>query len=221
MVAHFVVAELSSPDVLATILYYVGRPSKYTADEILDAAAALIRDGGPGALTISAVAQRLSAPSGSIYHRFASRDLLAASLWLRAVARFQDGALIALANDDPRAAVRDTAAYVLMWSRNNLDDAVLLLLYRSSDLVGNDWPPELTRRNQQLRKQLNRALTGLNDRLGAVSKADRRRVAFAVMDIPYGAVREPLRRGVAPEPELDTIVDDAVTATIDGIASRR
>ena len=75
--------------------------------------------------------------------------------------------------------------------RGHLDDARLLLLFRSRDLIHGDWPSAL----------------GRDDLV-----RDRRRVRFAAMDIPYGAVRGPLSRGRAPEPELDAMIDDAVVA---------
>lgn len=199
----------------------MARPSKYSADDILDVAGTLVRRGGPATLSVSAVAQRLGAPSGSIYHRFESRDVLAASLWLRTVERFQTGGLAALAHEDPREAVRASAAFVLAWSRDHLDDAQLLLLFRSRDLLVGPWPATLRHRNRRQRHALDRVVRDLNDRLGAVTIADRRRVLFALFDIPYGAVRGPLGRGRAPEPELDEIVDDAVTAAIDKISTRR
>lgn len=95
--------------------------------------------------------------------------------------------------------------------------ARLLLLYRSSDLIGDVWPPELEQRNKQLRDRIERAVADVSGRLGATSRAARRRVRFAMIDIPYGAVRTPLAQGAAPEPELDPIVHDAVLAVIDGI----
>ena len=102
------------------------RPAKFDADQLLDTAAGLVvSEGGPAALTMTAVADRLGAPSGSIYHRFRSRDLLAASLWLRAVERFQDAVLPALEEHDVTTAARRSAATVLEWSRTNLVDAQL------------------------------------------------------------------------------------------------
>ncbi|MEO6469436.1 MAG: TetR/AcrR family transcriptional regulator [Acidimicrobiia bacterium] len=206
---------------LEVSLYYVGRPSKYSQDEMLDAGATLIARDGPGALTIVAVAQHLGAPSGSIYHRFASRDVLAASLWLRAVERFQTAWLDSVGHEDPGEAVRRGARCVLTWSRDHLDDARLLLLFRSRDLIHGDWPAALERDNRRLRAQLDRKMRDLDDRLGAVTPTERRRVRFAAMDIPYGAVRGPLGRGRAPEPELDAMVDDAVVAVINRLPARR
>lgn len=211
-------ARWSAP-VLAATLYYMGRPSKYDADDVLDVAAELVDAGGPAALTISGVADRLGAPSGSIYHRFRSRDVVAASLWLRTVQRFQESWLVAADHPDPRAATRAAAAHVLDWSRRHRSEAALLLLHRSSDLLTADWPPELVEHNERLRAQFEQRLAELTRRLGAVTPAEHRRVRFAVVDIPYGAVRAPLAAGKAPEPELDEIVDDAVVAVVDRISA--
>lgn len=195
----------------------MGRPAAYGTEQILDTAATLIGEGGPAALSVARIADRLGAPSGSIYHRFRSRDILAASLWLRAVERFQDGWLDAVRHDDPRGAARMAAMHVLSWSRDHLDDARLLLLYRSDDLLNQGWPPELTQRNHQQRARIDKAIGALCDRLGAATAAERRRVIFAVIDIPYGAVRRPLAAGKRPPRELDAFVDDAVVAVIEGI----
>ena len=53
----------------------MSRPQKFSAAQILDTAATLVAADGPGAATIGAISARLKAPSGSIYHRFASRDV--------------------------------------------------------------------------------------------------------------------------------------------------
>lgn len=193
---------------------------KYSVDDILDGAGALVLRSGPASLSVSAVAQSLGAPSGSIYHRFESRDVLAASLWLRTVERFQADFLAAVTDEDPRDAVRASAAFVLRWSREHLDDARLLLLYRSRDLLVGPWPATLQHRNRRQRHALDRVVRDLSDRLGAVTTTDRRRVLFALFDIPYGAVRGPLGRGRAPELVLDEMVDDAVCSAIDGISTR-
>ncbi|NOX28486.1 MAG: helix-turn-helix transcriptional regulator, partial [Actinobacteria bacterium] len=56
----------------------MGRRPKYSSDQILDAAASLLAADGPTALSVARIAARLGAPSGSIYHRFGSRDVLVA-----------------------------------------------------------------------------------------------------------------------------------------------
>ncbi|MEJ7734392.1 MAG: TetR family transcriptional regulator [Polyangiaceae bacterium] len=47
-----------------------GRPAKFDREELLDAALALVAEGGPAALTLAALARAAGAPTGSIYHRF-------------------------------------------------------------------------------------------------------------------------------------------------------
>ena len=53
------------------------------------------------AATVSRIATSVGAPVGSVYHRFASRDVLMAELWLRTITRFQDGYLAALSCPGP------------------------------------------------------------------------------------------------------------------------
>src|SRR6185312_6438634 len=82
------------------------RPLLHDPDEVLDAARDLIVEGGPRAAGIRAIAERSGAPSGSLYHRFGSRDELVARAWLRAVRRFQAGYVAAL----DAAVAQDAAA---------------------------------------------------------------------------------------------------------------
>ena len=80
------------------------RPARYSIDELLDAAAALLAADGPAAVTMSAVARATGAPSGSMYHRFPARAVLCGELWLRTEERFHAGFASALsASDDPQA----------------------------------------------------------------------------------------------------------------------
>src|SRR6516165_1285896 len=65
------------------------RPSRFSEAQILDATAAIVAADGPGAATIGAIGNVLKAPSGSIYHRFASHDVLLGRLWLSKAAFFQ------------------------------------------------------------------------------------------------------------------------------------
>jgi AcrR family transcriptional regulator len=74
----------------------MGRPAKFNTEQILDATAQLVAEGGPGLATVAGIAERLGAPTGSIYHRFNSRDLLLARLWFRTVRRAQEGFVAAI-----------------------------------------------------------------------------------------------------------------------------
>ena len=107
----------------------------------LDAARELARQGGPAQLTVGAVTERLKAPKGSFYHRFASRDLLLGALWLTIVLAYQEGIVAAIEAGDGLAA----ALHMARWVRRNIDDARLLLLYNRHDFVVGDWPEPLAR----------------------------------------------------------------------------
>src|SRR5882672_7624229 len=91
----------------------------------LGAARALACERGPGAVTVDSVTQRLRAPKGSFYHRFASRDALLGELWLETVLAYQEGFVAAIESGDGLAAALHTPA----WARLHLDDARLLLLH--------------------------------------------------------------------------------------------
>src|SRR5260370_38990860 len=116
----------------------MGRP-KFDDGDFLDAALAIAAERGPVAVTIGAITDRLKAPIGPFYHRFASRDVLLGELWLRTVLDFQQGITAALdAGDGLRAALHTPA-----WVRLHLDEARLLLLHHRDDFVQGPWPEAL------------------------------------------------------------------------------
>src|SRR5215470_4430337 len=80
------------------------RPPRFDAEQILAAAGRLIALEGPSGATIGAIGRVVRAPTGSIYHRFASRDVLLAEVWLRAAAAFQNAFFEQLRGPVPAAA---------------------------------------------------------------------------------------------------------------------
>ena len=159
---------------------------------MLDAAAALLLDGGPGALSATAVAQRLSAPSGSVYHRFRSRDDLAAALWLRTVERFDADVVQQLhAEGDPLDVAVRAARGVVGWTVAHPVDAAVLTLFRRSDLIGAGRPDDVEQRARALARRQAGAVDQLANRLGR--PADE--VRFAVAGIPLAGVRPFLEQG--------------------------
>lgn len=185
------------------------RPAKFDDDLILAATLRLIADGGPGAATISGIAKLLGAPVGSIYHRFRSRDLLLARLWIRTVKRFQHGFLAALADDELDRAALAAVRYNVGWSRQHLDEARVLLLYRREE-VAERWPEELGDELATLNADVFAAMRDhALRRYGQAGEAEVRRVVFALVDVPYAAGRRHLIAGEPPPPA----VDDLVTAT--------
>ncbi|MFF8264165.1 helix-turn-helix domain-containing protein [Streptomyces virginiae] len=69
----------------------MARPPRFDTGQLLDAAVRLAAVGGPASVTMSAVAQAVGAPSGTVYHRFTGRTALLAEVWLCTVERFQEG----------------------------------------------------------------------------------------------------------------------------------
>lgn len=191
----------------------MARPSKFDAETILDQALVLAAGGGPDDVSMTGVAAGLGAPSGSIYYRFSSRDLLVASLWLRSVERFQAGFLAATRASSPVEAAVAAALYTVRWSRSNVLDAQLLLLHRRQDFIEGEWPESLVERNQRQEHAMLSALADLSCRLQA-SDAEQERVRFAVVGLAYGAVRPFLGRSEPPTEQTEELVNEAVRAVL-------
>jgi AcrR family transcriptional regulator len=182
----------------------MGRPARFDAEQILDAAADVVGEGGPAEATIARIAGRLGAPVGSVYHRFASRDLLLARLWLRSVRRFQQGFLDALADGDALRA----ALHTPRWCRAHLAEARVLIVHRREDLAAR-WPKELGEEPAGLNSAVRDALEGFaGDRLPL------ERVVFALVDVPHAAVRRHIADGRTPPDEVDELVTETCRAVL-------
>jgi AcrR family transcriptional regulator len=184
----------------------MGRPPKYEAEQILDAALLLVAEQGPAAATVAAIAGRLGAPTGSIYHRFGSRDLILANLWIRGIRRFQRGFIDALHADDAEAA----ALHVVAWCREHPVEASVLLLHRREDLA-TQWPEDL---GDQLDSLNGEAETAYRMFAGRHPDTDGNRPAFALFDLPLGAVRRHISDRLPPPPWVDELVLTAVRAIL-------
>lgn len=189
----------------------MGRPPRFSIDELLDVASALLVDGGPSALTAAAVARAAGAPSGSVYHRFASRDELAASLWMRTVERF-DAEVVAtlLGSGDPVEIAVSAALATVAWSAANPIDAFVLTMFRRSDLIGDDVSPELTDRAQRLGERQRAAVEALAVRLGQPAEL----VSFAVAGVPVAAIRRHIGDRTAIPSWVTAAVEHAVRAAL-------
>ncbi|WP_067685866.1 TetR/AcrR family transcriptional regulator [Nocardia jejuensis] len=185
----------------------MGRAAKYDSEAILDAALTLVAEGGPQAATIGAIAGRLGAPTGSIYHRFASRELILAELWIREIGRFQTGFIQALDSGDAEAA----ALHGVRWSRTHTAEATVLMLYRREDLCDR-WPAELGARLRTINDSAAVAYRGF---LALHPDIDPHRLDFAIFDLPFGAVRRHLAEGRPPPGWTDDLVRVAVKSILE------
>lgn len=164
-------------------------PRKHETDVILDAARALVLDGGPRAASVAAIAKASGAPAGTLYHRFGNRDGILTAAWLRALERFQDRALAA-SGDTPTDTAVAMAVAAVGFARALPEDARLLLTIRPGDLLDDEpdaaFRQTLAEMNAPLIQRvaaLARELYG-NSRPRSVDA-----VARAVADLPYAVVR--------------------------------
>ncbi|OBB92494.1 TetR/AcrR family transcriptional regulator [Mycobacterium sp. 852002-40037_SCH5390672] len=168
-------------------------PRKHETDVILDAARALVLDGGPRAASVAAIAKASGAPAGTLYHRFGNRDGILTAAWLRALERFQRRALAADGETPTDTAVAMAVAAV-GFARALPEDARLLLTIRPGDLLDGEpdaaFQQTLAAMNAPLTQRiavLARQLYG-NSRPRSVDA-----VARAVADLPYAVVRRHAR----------------------------
>src|SRR6476659_3399888 len=180
----------------------MGHP-KYSQDDFLGAALAIITERGESSRTIAAVSERLGSPASSFYHRFASRNVLLGSLWLQAVLEFQAGISAALGADDGLGAALHTPA----WVRKHPDQARLLLLYDRKDFLQGEWPPELRERVAEMTQRIEAgSRRWARVIFGKEGREEIRLAQFLISELPVAIVRQHLLRGEPPPQLIDRII---------------
>lgn len=180
----------------------MGHP-KFSHDDFLGAALAVIAERGVAGVTIASISERLGSPTGSFYHRFASRDVLLGSLWLRAVLEFQTGIRAALEAGDGLAAALHTPA----WVRKHPDNARLLLLYDRKDFLHGEWPDELRERVAEMTLSMESGSRRWARVIFGEEGRDEVRLAqFLISELPVALVRQHLLHGQRPPPLVDRII---------------
>jgi len=195
----------------------MGHP-KFSQEDFFGAVAAIASAHGPAAVTIASITARLKAPTGSFYHRFASRNVLLGELWLRMVLDFQEGLNAALdAGDGLRAALHTPA-----WVRAHLADAQLLLLYDRSDFVQGEWPAELRDRVADMTQRMEAgSLRRASVIFGRHGPEEVRLAQFLISEVPVAAVRQHLVRGEQPPPLVDRMIRATYRAIVADYRTRQ
>ncbi len=162
-------------------------------------------------MTVASISERLNSPTGSFYHRFASRNVLLGALWLRTVLNFQQGVTAAIdAGDGLRAALHTPS-----WVREHLDEGRLLLLYHREDFVQGEWPKELRERVASMTEGMRSGAKRYARLVFGRDGADEIRLGqFLVAEVPVAAVRQHLMRGEAPPPLVDRLIRVTYRAVI-------
>jgi len=113
----------------------MSRTPKYSREKIIDAAQAAVFEHGLD-VTLLQIARRIGAPTGSIYHRFSSREELMVTLWVRAIKRWHNRLYeIMEAGLEPNETLIDMAAETARYCRAYPDEARAMTLYRHTNLL--------------------------------------------------------------------------------------
>ena len=172
----------------------MARPAKFSLDDLLDAAGRVLLEEGRD-ITMAQIARAAGAPTGSVYHRFASREELLVRLWLRSVKRFQVGFIRAGQRGEARSAVIEMALCVPRFCRDHPADA------------------KATATCAKRSKDIDAVTDSLGVRRYGVINERRRALLYVATRIsPYGLVRPFVGE------EIPAWVDDAVAASAGAIA---
>jgi AcrR family transcriptional regulator len=194
----------------------MGRREHFSKEQILDGALRAVVAHGR-AVSVAQIGEAIGAPTGSIYHRFSSRDDLMAQLWLRSIRRFHQQlfqvADPALTPDDALVAM---ASKTVTYCRAHPDEALAMTLYSQERLL-RVAPDHL--RDDVI--HINDQAFALMARLGALRfpalAHDPQLVLFiytAVIGIAYGLLRQHIP-AMSPIPTwLDTLVEGAARAAL-------
>ena len=166
-------------------------PAKFSRDEILDAAVEQIAAAGFSGASVASIARSIGAPSGSIYHRFASREHLIGALWVRTASRYGDSlgdVIEATAKTELAEAI---VCHTFDWVTENPNEATLLMRFRTEDFAPGDWPDDvvasITETNDRLAQRLFLAAVEI--------EVDPLDMMLAAIDIPAATARRTLLLG--------------------------
>jgi AcrR family transcriptional regulator len=182
----------------------MARPPKFSESELLDGARDALLVHGLDA-SLAQVCALIGAPTGSLYHRFPSRDHLMVSLWLRSVRRFHEGLLIGARTPDEREALRRCAVHIPRFCREFPADAHAMLLFRHRVLVSTA-PVSLRDEVRVVNNEVWGVMQDLAARRYTTGSGTEQTalVRTAVIQAPYGLTR-PHVGGPVPE-DLDVVV---------------
>ena len=182
------------------------RLARFTPEAFVDAAIALIAEGGPSAATIAAIARKAGAPTGSVYHRFESRAAVIATAWIGVHGDFSARIIPPLEAGDAAGA----ALAIGGWARVEPMAARFLLLTEIEDLLDGPPPEPLRARiavqQEALDEAFRRALRAVERPAGMTEDQAAARLRFLIFDGPLAVLRPHLLAGRAIPPYADDLV---------------
>lgn len=155
-----------------------------------------------GQLSIETLVQSTGVSTGSLYHRYGSREGILGEAWLDAVGVFQERFLAAL-QSGLETAGRDAACTTPEFCRSNRHRALILMACRQTDFLGPKTPETLRKLAKAANVEVFEAIQSFADERGvSVEKCH-----LALIGFPLGAVKLYL-----PNRAVPLAVDDAIRA---------
>jgi AcrR family transcriptional regulator len=156
----------------------LGRKSSFEPRQVLATAGA--QKARTGDFTLDRLIEETGLSSGSLYHRFASREALLAEAWLDALQRFQAAFQVALDGD-----VEDAILATPRFCRAEPDAASVLACCRKAEFVGPSSPLSIRDNIDQLNTSGEAALRRFSRRIDKPPLSCR----LALIAYPLAAVR--------------------------------
>lgn len=172
------------------------RVSSFEDGEVFAAVGRLLAEDGQ--VTIASVREATGLSTGSLYHRFESREGLMAEAWAYAVESFQARIFDAFALKDAQRAGIEAALATPRFCREEKDVALVLACCRPSEFLTKDMAPALRKRVKHVNDNAAEAIRAFAKRIDRPLLTCR----LAIVAYPLGAVRLFLPRSPVP-PELD------------------
>jgi AcrR family transcriptional regulator len=189
----------------------MGRSAHFDSEHFVSAAQRVMAAEGPPGLTIQKIAGQAGATTGSVYHRFASIDVIAATAWVEAATEYQRSFARSLQGRALFDVVLAGALHTPEWSRGNLIRARVLLRFDAGNFDSADLPGPLRGQVQRLRKDLRKAVAAL---LRRFTPADRERSAhllqFLLAEMPLAAVKPHLIKNQRPPAYVDSFIRQSI-----------
>ncbi len=180
----------------------MGRASRIDDQAVF---AAVARAMASGRFRLETVMAEGGLSTGSLYHRFGSREGLLAAAWIDAVTAFQAGFLGALKTEGGEAAALATPRFC----RAEPDKALILTVCRRADFLGEATPADLNVRAETINAEAASALRSYAKEAGLSMP----RARAAIVGVPLGIVRLYLPAAAVPR-SADALVRDAYRGII-------
>ncbi|MCH8618520.1 TetR/AcrR family transcriptional regulator [Undibacterium sp. TS12] len=187
------------------------RLAKYTENNFIDSAIDIAAQCGVASVSMSAIAVKVGAPIGSVYHRFDSRSAILARAWLKVKSDFRREVAQFWEQGNTWPAV----LALLNWCRNKPAYARFLLQFEDFPDFGGALPAELKAQLEAEQAELDVCFERCAGIFECDTEITRHHLRFALIDAPIAIVKPYLSQNQEIPVNVETILrasHDAVCA---------